>query len=70
MCCELYALVREFFFVRESLIDLNNLPPGIDEDTVKKNLFIQAGSSSTDFFDFSMYLYDCPPEKNRKTIAV
>jgi hypothetical protein len=63
MCCELYALVREFFFVRETQIDINSLPPGIDEDTVKKNLFIQAGSSSTDFFDFSMYLYDCPPER-------
>ena len=66
MCCDVYSLVRDFFFARETELDFLSESATLDEDEISMllgRLLIPSGVSSTDYFDFSMYLYDCPPTK-------
>lgn len=64
MPSNVYELVQSFFFVRKIRENFEKfLDAGIDKETVFKDVVIGQGTSSADVFDFSMYLYDCPPEK-------
>lgn len=63
MCCNLYELVHNFFFVRETSVDITQIQDVVDRDTLIKECLIPQGTSSSDFFDYSMYLYNCPPER-------
>lgn len=69
MHSDLFKLVQECLFVRETDADfqkVNNLVH--DEDTAFKKIVIGSKTPSTDLFDFSMYLYDCPPEKGGRNL--
>lgn len=64
MCCDVYSLVRDYFFARETELDFLTESADLEEDEkcmLFRKLLIPKGVSSSDYFDFSMYLYDCPP---------
>lgn len=64
MLSDVQGLVQKNLFVRKTRKDYQSFSHDIDdEDTAFKKLVIGEGTSSTDLFDFSMYLFDCPPEK-------